>query len=309
MVKPVGATRLRKAHFGYNPAMAAKIIDGNALAASIKEQVRARSQQLKAEGRVVHLAALLVGNTPAAEMYAKRQAEACADVGIDYELVKLPADARVEQANATIDRLNQDESISGIMVHQPLPQHIDSTALLARISAVKDVEGVSPASLGHLLLGTPLNVPCTALAAVECILSTGVSVRGAEVVVVGASEIVGKPAALLLSDQRATVSICRSATRDLAGHTRRAQILIAAVGKPHFIRAEHVAEGTVVIDVGINRVTLPDGSKKTLGDVEFESVAPKASFITPVPGGVGPLTVAMLLRNAVRSSAAGQKQH
>ncbi len=188
------------------------------------------------------------------------------------------------------------------MVHQPVPPQVDNTALVARIDPVKDVEGVNPANLGYLLLGTPINIPCTAAAAVECIASTGVAVRGAEVVVIGASEIVGKPVALLLSDQRATVSICRSATKNLEEHTRRAQIIVAAVGKAQFITGNHVSEGAVVIDVGINRITLPDGTKKTVGDVDYDAVAAKAAFITPVPGGVGPLTVAMLLQNTLRSA-------
>lgn len=282
--------------------MAAKIIDGNALAAAIKAQIKERAAQLKAKGKPVHLTAILAGPTPAAEIYAKRQGEACAAVGIDYELLTLPAQASADELYATVDRLNANATVTGIMIHQPLPQHIDSAALAARVNASKDVEGINPANLGYLVSGTPMNAPCTALAAVECIASTGVPVRGAEVVVVGASEIVGKPVALLLSDQRATVTICRSATANLAEHTRRAKILVAAVGKAHFITGEHVGEGAVVVDVGINRITLADGTKRTVGDVEFETARERAAFITPVPGGVGPLTVAMLLRNTVRSA-------
>ena len=282
--------------------MPAKIIDGNAIAAAMREQIKQRVAALEARGRRVRLTAIIVGATPAAEMYAKRQGEGCLAAGVQYELLKLPAETTMIQVNAEIDRLNADPNITGIMLHQPVPEHLDSTALQTRILAHKDVEGVNPANLGYLVSGQPINAPCTALAAVECIASTGVAVRGADVCVVGASEIVGKPAALLLSDQRATVSICRSATKNLADYTRKAQIIVAAVGKPNFITADHISDGAVVIDVGINRITLPDGTKKTVGDVEFDSAKEKAGWITPVPGGVGPVTVAMLLRNTVASA-------
>ena len=282
--------------------MPAKIIDGNAIAAAMREQVKQRIAVLNAKGRPVNLTAILVGATPAAEMYAKRQGDGCAAVGIHYDLLKLPADVTPARINAEIDRLNADPAVTGIMLHQPVPEHLDSTALQARILANKDVEGVNPANLGYLVSGQPINAPCTALAAIECIASTGVPVRGVDVCVIGASEIVGKPAALLLSDQRATVSICRSATKNLADYTRKASIIVAAVGKANFITADHVTDGAVVIDVGINRITLPDGTKKTVGDVDFDSVKEKAGHITPVPGGVGPVTVAMLLRNTVDSA-------
>jgi methylenetetrahydrofolate dehydrogenase (NADP+) / methenyltetrahydrofolate cyclohydrolase len=282
--------------------MPAKIIDGTALAAAMREKISQRVAALGAAGRQVKLTAILIGATPAAEMYARRQGDGCAAVGIGYDLLTLPAEATAQQVNAEVDRLNADTSITGVMLHQPVPEHLDSTALQARILANKDVEGVNPANLGYLLSGQPINIPCTALAAIECIASTGAAVRGADVCVVGASEIVGKPVALLLSDQRGTVSICRSATKNLADYTRKAQIIVAAVGKAHFITADHITEGAVVIDVGINRITLADGTRKTVGDVEFDSVKEKAGYITPVPGGVGPLTVAMLLRNTVDSA-------
>jgi methylenetetrahydrofolate dehydrogenase (NADP+)/methenyltetrahydrofolate cyclohydrolase len=167
---------------------------------------------------------------------------------------------------------------------------------------VKDVEGVNPANIGYVIYGHTLIAPCTALAVIELVKSTGVALRGAEAVVVGASEIAGKPIALLLAEQMATVTLCHIATRDLASHTRRADVLVVAVGKPGLIQAEHVREGSVVIDVGINRVTGPDGTKRTVGDVEFETVKELAGWITPVPGGVGPMTVAMLLKNTLRSA-------
>lgn len=279
--------------------MAARIIDGKGLAERIKQEVKGRIATL---GRPVHLTAILVGATPAGELYAQRQREACRAVGIDYELVKLPSEATQRDVKHEIRRLNQDPAVTGIMMHLPLPGHMDAARLQYEIDVVKDVEGVNPANIGYVVYGHTLIAPCTALAVIELIRSTGVKIEGAEAVVVGASEIAGKPVALLLAEQMATVSLCHIATRDVALHTRRAEILVVAVGKAGLITAEHVQEGAVVIDVGINRVTLPDGSRKTVGDVAFDQVKQKASHLSPVPGGVGPMTVAMLLRNTLRSA-------
>jgi methylenetetrahydrofolate dehydrogenase (NADP+)/methenyltetrahydrofolate cyclohydrolase len=282
--------------------MAAKIIDGSALAQSTKENVRRRVAELAAKKRRIALAAVLVGSTAAGELYAARQAEACRDVGIGYELRKLPTSATMAEAAELIQSLNRDPSVTGIMLHLPLPKQLNATELQYKIDPVKDVEGVNPANIGYVVYGHTRIAPCTALAVIELIESTGVQIIGAEAVVVGASEIAGKPIALLLTERMATTTTCHVATRDLAMHTRRAEILVVAVGKPGLIAAEHVRAGAVVIDVGINRITLSDGSKKTVGDVDFESVKEKAGFITPVPGGVGPMTVAMLLKNTVRSA-------
>ncbi len=279
--------------------MAARIIDGKGLAEKIKDEVKGR---IAALGRPVHLTAILVGATPAGELYAQRQREACRAVGIDYELLTMPAEATQRDVKHEIRRLNQDPAVTGIMMHLPLPEHMDAARLQYEIDVVKDVEGVNPANIGYVVYGHTLIAPCTALAVIELIRSTGVKIEGAEAVVVGASEIAGKPVALLLAEQMATVSLCHIATRDVALHTRRAEILVVAVGKAGLITAEHVQEGAVVIDVGINRVTLADGSKKTVGDVAFDEVKQKASHLTPVPGGVGPMTVAMLLRNTLRSA-------
>lgn len=280
----------------------ASIIDGSALAEAIKKEVRARAADLAGRGKRVHLTAVLVGSTPAGELYAQRQKETCAAVGIDYELITLPADATFDDVANTIERLNKDLSVTGIMLHLPLPAGLDATELQYKINPVKDVEGVNPANIGYVVYGHTLIAPCTALATVELIKSTGVELRGAEAVVVGASEIAGKPIALLLTEQMATVTLCHIATRDLKAHTRRADIVVVAVGKPGLITADHVRDGAVVIDVGINRIKLPDGTRKTVGDVDFEPVSRKASHITPVPGGVGPMTVAILLRNTLRSA-------
>jgi methylenetetrahydrofolate dehydrogenase (NADP+)/methenyltetrahydrofolate cyclohydrolase len=282
--------------------MAAKTIDGAALSAVVRFGVRQRAAEFTAMGRSVQLTAILVGSTPAAEVYAENQAKTSRAVGIDYRLLKLPAESTMEQVRAAIDKLNHDVAVTGIMLHLPLPKHLDATELQHAINPVKDVEGVSPANIGYVVYGHTLIAPCTALAVIELIKSTGVELRGAEAVVVGASEIAGKPISLLLTEQMATVTLCHIHTRELHLHTRRAEILVVAVGKAGLIGADHVKEGAVVIDVGINRITLADGSKKTVGDVQFEAVSAKAGYLSPVPGGVGPMTVAMLLKNTLRSA-------
>jgi methylenetetrahydrofolate dehydrogenase (NADP+)/methenyltetrahydrofolate cyclohydrolase len=282
--------------------MSCKVINGNEIAAQVKADAQKRVAELSGKGHRVHLTALLIGGTPAGELYAKRQGEACAAVGIEYNLLKLREDISMRDAKAEIRRLNKDPAITGIMMHLPLPKQLDTQRLQYEIDVVKDVEGVNPANIGYVVYGHTLIAPCTALAVIELIKSTGATIRGAEAVVVGASEIAGKPIALLLTEQMATVTLCHIATRDLMAHTRRAEILVVAVGRAGLIGAEHVQPGAVVIDVGINRVTLADGTKKTVGDVEFEAVKEKAAHLTPVPGGVGPMTVAILLRNTVRSA-------
>jgi methylenetetrahydrofolate dehydrogenase (NADP+) / methenyltetrahydrofolate cyclohydrolase len=282
--------------------MSAKLIDGVSLAATVKSQVRTRVVELAARGQSIRLAAVLVGSTAAGELYAQRQGEGCRAIGIDYDLTTLPATATFAEVSGTLKRLSNDPAVTGIMLHLPLPAHLDATELQYQIDPVKDVEGVNPANIGYVFYAHTLIAPCTALAALELIQSTGTNLRGAEAVVVGASQIAGKPIALLLMQQMATVTVCHIATRDLVEHTRRAEVLVVAVGKPDLIRAEHVRDGAIVIDVGINRVKNRDGTSRTVGDVAFEQVREKASFITPVPGGVGPMTVAMLLKNTLRSA-------
>ena len=279
--------------------MPADLIDGVRLAETIKQQVRQRAASLR---KPIRLCAILVGGTPAGELYANRQADACRNVGIDYQLIKLPGEITQHDLQTEIRRLNSDASVTGIMMHLPLPPHLDASRMQYEIDVRKDVEGVNPANIGYVVYGHTLIAPCTALAVIELIKTTSLALRGAEAVVVGASEIAGKPIALLLAEQMATVTLCHVATKDLRLHTKRADVLVVAVGKPNLIGAEDVREGVVVIDVGINRVTSPDGTKKTVGDVDFDAVRAKASHITPVPGGVGPMTVAMLLRNTLRSA-------
>ncbi len=282
--------------------MSARLIDGLALADALKRETAAGVAALTGRGCAVRLVALIVGGTPAGDLYAERQGQACRAVGIDYQLLSLPADIGQRDLKHQIRRLNGDPAVTGIMMHLPLPAHLDRARLQYEIDVVKDVEGVNPANIGYVVYGHTLIAPCTAAGVIELIGSTGVELRGVEAVVVGASEIVGKPVALLLAERMATVTVCHIATRDLAAHARRADVLVVAVGKPGLIGAEHVKPGAVVIDVGINRVTVADGTKRTVGDVDFDAVRAIAGHLTPVPGGVGPMTVAMLLRNTLRSA-------
>ena len=282
--------------------MSAKIIDGTTLAVQIKKEVAVGVEQLKLKGKPVHLTALLVGSTSAGELYAQRQGEACQAVGVNYQLLTYPADITQRELKKEIRRLNVDPAVTGIMMHLPLPPHLDHARLQYEIDVVKDVEGVNPANIGYVVYGRTLIAPCTAMAVLEMIKSTGTNLVGTEVVVVGASEIAGKPIALLLSEQMATVTLCHIKTRDIAYHTRKADIVVVAVGKPQLLNGDQIKDGAIVIDVGINRITLADGTKKTVGDVDFETVKERSSYLTPVPGGVGPMTVAMLLKNTLRSA-------
>ncbi|HRK32580.1 MAG TPA: bifunctional 5,10-methylenetetrahydrofolate dehydrogenase/5,10-methenyltetrahydrofolate cyclohydrolase [Tepidisphaeraceae bacterium] len=282
--------------------MSATIIDGTAIGNRIKQEIAAQTARLASEGKRVHLTAVIVGSTPAAEVYANRQGEACRAVGIDYTLQTLPDDISQRQLRDEIRKLNKDKSVTGIMLHAPVPPHIDLARMQFEIDVTKDVEGVNPANIGYVVYGHTLIAPCTAGAVVELIHSTGIDLYGKEAVIVGASEIAGKPIALLLLGEGATPTLCHIGTRDLISHTRRADILVVAVGKPGLIGAAHVRAGAIVIDVGINRVKQPDGTSKTVGDVQFDAVQPIASHLTPVPGGVGPMTVAMLLKNTLRAA-------
>ena len=286
--------------------MPAQLIDGKALSARIRDQVAAEVAALKLQGKRVRLAAVLVGENSAAQVYAENQKRTCAQVGIEYELCTLPDSTRREELHARIGQLNDDPSITGIFLHSPLPAGLDLQDSQYQIDILKDVEGVNPANIGHVVYGHTIIAPCTALAVIELIDSTGVKLEGANVTVVGASRIVGRPLSLLLTERNATVTLCHIHTRDTAAECRRADIVVVAVGKPNLLRADHVKPGAVVIDVGINRLRITDAfgkvTEKTVGDVDFDEVSKVASFITPVPGGVGPMTVAMLLRNTLRAA-------
>jgi methylenetetrahydrofolate dehydrogenase (NADP+) / methenyltetrahydrofolate cyclohydrolase len=285
--------------------LTATIIDGNAIAADIKSRIAQDVAALCQHDPPPCLTGVLIGDDPAAASYARSQARHAEGVGIQYRLVKLPADMDRPGAAEAIQRLNADPSVHGIMLHLPLPGRLDGFSLQQAIAADKDVEGVGAANLGLLLMGREALVPCTAAAAFRCLQSTGIDPTGREAVIVGRSLIVGKPLAILLLAAHATVTQCHTRTRDLAAHTRRAEILCVAAGLPGLIGGEHVSPGAIVIDVGTHRLSVPgmDGKlgAKTTGDVRFDEVAPIAQAITPVPGGVGPVTVAMLLANTVKA--------
>lgn len=276
--------------------MSARIIDGKLLSAAVRETLVTR---IKAAGRPVRLDAVLVGSDRAAAIYAENQAKTCAAVGIDYRLHRLPDGAGYDDIAGRILLLNTEDDVRAIMLHLPLPTGVDHERIQALIAPEKDVEGVNPANIGNVVYGRRSLVPCTALGSVEMIESTGVELRGARCVIVGASNIVGKPIAVLLMRAEATVISTNKHTRGIADLTRSADVLVAAAGVPGLIKGDMVKPGAVVIDVGINRVAGPDGKSITVGDVAFDEVREVAGFISPVPGGVGPMTVAMLLRNTV----------
>ncbi|MDR1775009.1 MAG: bifunctional methylenetetrahydrofolate dehydrogenase/methenyltetrahydrofolate cyclohydrolase FolD [Actinomycetes bacterium] len=274
-----------------------QIIDGNAVAAAIKASVADSLGERELSGRRVGLAVVLVGDDPASAAYVRMKARDCREVGIEPHDYLLPADTSQADLNALIDRLNADDTVQGILVQLPLPAGLDTEQVVARIAPAKDVDGFHPENLGRLLRGLDAPRPCTP-AGVMCLLDrAGVQLSGAHAVVVGRSLIVGKPMALLLLERNATVTVCHSRTRDLAEVCRQADVLVAAVGRPKMIGAEHVKPGAVVIDVGINRVTGDDGKSVLVGDVDYDAVAPLATAITPVPGGVGPMTRALLMAN------------
>jgi len=280
--------------------MAAELIDGKAVAGMVKEQVKREIVKLKEKHKSSPLLlAVQVGENPASAAYLKSQKKGCEEVGIDYQVQQLPQDVSGEELIQFIKEKNQDEKITGIILQMPLPQQIDAEKVQETIEPSKDVEGVNPQNMGLLMYGWPGLVPCTALAVMELIKSTGTSIKGKQVTLVGHSSLVGKPLALLLLSSpfdSATTTVCHIATRDLAAHTRRAEILIVAVGKAGLIKGDMIKEGAIVIDVGINRV-----EGKIVGDGVFEEAKEKASLITPVPGGVGPVTTAMLLKNIVEA--------
>jgi methylenetetrahydrofolate dehydrogenase (NADP+)/methenyltetrahydrofolate cyclohydrolase len=279
--------------------MTARLSDGMELSARVRENLVAR---IKAAGRPVRLDAVLVGSDRAASIYAENQAKTCAAVGIDYRLHRLPDGAGYDDIAGRILLLNTEDDVRAIMLHLPLPAGVDVERIQTLIAPEKDVEGVNPANIGNVVYGRRSLVPCTALAAVEMIESTGVELRGSRCVIVGASNIVGKPIAVLLMRAEATVISTNKFTRGIAELTRSADVLVAAAGVARLITGDMVKPGAVVIDVGINRVAGPDGKSITVGDVGFDEVREVAGHLSPVPGGVGPMTVAMLLRNTVEAA-------
>jgi methylenetetrahydrofolate dehydrogenase (NADP+)/methenyltetrahydrofolate cyclohydrolase len=295
-----------------NPGAAgggAIVIDGVAIARAVRADVARDTAELRARGITPGLTVVIVGEDPASQSYVKSKEKASIEAGMKGETIKLPADTSQADLEAIIDRLNADPSVHGILVQSPLPKHMDANTVVRRIAPAKDVDGFHPVNVGKLLIGEKDGfAPCTPAGVQELLVRYGVDTRGKEVVVVGRSNIVGKPMAALLiqSGQGAdsTVTICHSRTKDLAFHTRRADIVIAAIGRPEMLTGDMIRPGAVVIDVGINRVEDASAPKgyRLVGDVHFESARAVASHITPVPGGVGPMTIAMLLKNTVRAA-------
>ncbi len=294
--------------------MTAQLIDGNALAQKIRDELAREVESLKEGGKAPHLFAVQVGENASSQVYIRSQAKACEEIGLQYTLESLPGDITEAELIGHIRRLNQDSSVTAVIVQLPLPAGINAQRAQSSIVPEKDAEGMNLASMGRLVYGKARLAPCTAMAAVELIKSTGVEIKGKEVTIVGRSAIVGKPVALLLLDLHATPTICHTRTRDMAFHTKRADILVVAAGKAGFLAGDLVKPGAIVIDVGINRVPEYDADgkpvlnksgkqkKKTVGDVDFASASEVASQITPVPGGVGPVTTVMLLKNVVEAA-------
>ena len=277
----------------------AKIIDGRAMAADVKRQMAQRVAALQSRGRSVRLDAVLVGQDSGAALYARNQGKMCREVDVEHHLHELPERSSEDDIADRVLRLNADPQVSAIMVHLPLPEGVDTERVQSLIAVEKDVEGVNPANIGNIVYGRRSLIPCTALAVMEMIESTGVPLRGTCCVCVGASNIVGKPIVVLLMRSEATVISVNKYTPNLGDITRSADVLISATGVPGLIRSAMVKAGAVVIDVGISRVTTSQGQSRTVGDVAFDEVTQVAGYVSPVPGGVGPMTVAMLLRNTV----------
>ena len=288
--------------------MACKIISGPEVSGEIYGELRQRIEKLKSEGTVPGLAVILVGDDPASQVYVRNKGKKCEELGMHSETIVLPKETTEEELLQRIDALNKDKSIHGFLVQLPLPKHIDEDKVIEAIDPSKDVDGFHPVNVGRMLIGKPGFLPATPAGVQQMLLRSGVETAGKHVVVVGRSNIVGKPMAALMIQRGlgadSTVTVVHSKTPDLGAITRQADILIVAIGKPRFITADMVKEGAVVIDVGTNRIddpTHPKGSR-LVGDVDFENVKDKVSAITPVPGGVGPMTICMLMANAVKAA-------
>ncbi|MCR5441479.1 MAG: bifunctional methylenetetrahydrofolate dehydrogenase/methenyltetrahydrofolate cyclohydrolase FolD [Lachnospiraceae bacterium] len=275
----------------------AKIIDGKAISLAVKDEIKAKTAELQAKGITATLAVILVGEDPASQVYVKNKKKACEYCGIRSLSYELPADTTEDKLLELIDELNNRNDVNGILVQLPLPKGMDEDKVLDAISPDKDVDGFHPVNVGKLSIGKKGFVSCTPAGVIQLLKRSGIEISGKECVVVGRSNIVGKPMSMLLLKENGTVTVCHSRTRDLKEVTKRADILVVAIGKPKFIDASYVKDGAVVIDVGIHR--MDDG--KLCGDVDYASVEPVASAITPVPGGVGPMTIAMLMYNCLSS--------
>ena len=276
----------------------AQIIDGKAVSKAVRQRVAAETEELKNKGITPGLAVILVGDDPASQVYVRNKERACEEVGFYSEKYTLPENTTQEELNALVDKLNARKEISGILCQLPLPKHLDDKAVINRIDPKKDVDAFHPENVGAIMIGDYHFLPCTPAGVMELIHSTGVEITGKKAVVIGRSNIVGKPMAMLLLHENATVEITHSKTKNLADITRTADILVAAIGKACFVTADMVKEGAVVIDVGMNR----NAEGKLCGDVDFDDVSKKCSYITPVPGGVGPMTISMLMQNTLTAA-------
>ena len=275
----------------------ANIIDGKAISQAIKDEVKAKVADLNGKGIYPCLAVILVGNDPASAVYVGNKKKACEYTGIKSVSYELPEETTQEELLSLIDKLNKDDSVNGILCQLPLPGHIDEDAIIRAISPLKDVDGFHPETVGKMVIGEKGFLPCTPAGVIELLNCSGVDINGKECVVVGRSNIVGKPMSILLLRENGTVTTCHSRTKNLKEVCKRADILVVAIGKPKFIDDEYVKEGATVIDVGIHR----GADNKLCGDVDYDKVAPVAGLITPVPGGVGPMTIAMLMKNCAES--------
>lgn len=274
------------------------LIDGKAVSLQVKQQVKQECDKLKTKGVTPGLAVIIVGDDPASQVYVRNKEKACEECGFYSVKYALDADTTQSELNALIDKLNNDEKINGILCQLPLPKHLDDKEVINRIDPIKDVDAFHPVNVGAIMIGDYNFLPCTPAGVMELIHSTGVNVTGKKAVVIGRSNIVGKPMAMLLLHENATVEITHSKTLDLKSITKEADILVAAIGRAKFVTADMVKNGAIVIDVGMNR----DENGKLCGDVDFENVKDKCSFITPVPGGVGPMTISMLMRNTLTAA-------
>ena len=281
----------------------AKIIDGKAISLAIKDELKEKVAEYKNKGIDITLAVVKVGNDPASAVYVRNKEKACEYVGINSRTLALPEETTQEELLNIVRELNEDDTVNGILVQLPLPKHIEESEVLLAINSTKDVDGFHPVNVGKMVIGEDTFLPCTPAGIIEMLKRSDIDIEGKECVVIGRSNIVGKPMSLLMLKENATVTIAHSRTKDLKEVTKRADILVAAIGKPKFVTADYVKEGAVVIDVGMDR----DENGKLCGDVDFESVEPKVSAITPVPGGVGPMTVTMLLVNCLRSVELNKK--
>jgi methylenetetrahydrofolate dehydrogenase (NADP+) / methenyltetrahydrofolate cyclohydrolase len=302
--------------------LSGRILDGGKIRDEIKAELTQEINRLKATGIVPGLAAVLVGENPASQIYVRNKVKTCRDLGLYSEKIEWPADTTTECLLELVETLNTREEIDGILVQLPLPPQVESKRVLLAIDPAKDVDGLHPLNVGHLVSGQPASIPCTPAGIIEILVRSGISIRGARAVVIGRSDLVGKPIAMLLLQHHATVTICHSQTRDLAAVSREADILVAAMGKAGLVTGDFIKPGATVIDVGINRLTTPEQVRGVfhdpavplreleskgavlVGDVQPEDVRQKAGAYTPVPGGVGPLTIAMLMVNTVRAASA-----